>query len=139
MLTARATAIATDTRAPIGLAAAALASCAVVAVADPENGAYPLCPTRALLGIDCPLCGSLRGVHDLTRARFAEAMNHNLLLVAVVPLAVVAWLRWWRASATGGRVAPLPRWMVPTGVTVMLVYAVLRNLPISGLGWLDSA
>ena len=48
----------------------------------------------ALLGVQCPGCGSLRGVHDLATGQVAEAVGHNALLVPV--LAVLVW--WWAAQ-----------------------------------------
>jgi hypothetical protein len=128
-----------DVRAPLGFAAAVVASCAVLAVADPEAGGYPVCPTRSILGIDCPLCGSLRGVSDLARGHVRAALDHNLLLLAIVPLAAVAWWRWLRASARGERPATVPRLAVGIGVAVLVVFTVLRNLPVDSLSWLDSA
>ena len=66
---------ATDVRAPGRLRriAPALGTALVVALAagyvwavDPNaGGTYPVCPTQALLGVDCPACGGLRGTHSL--------------------------------------------------------------------------
>lgn len=130
-----------DRRAALALAVGALVSCAVVAVVDPnEPGRYPTCPTQAILGIDCPACGTLRGVHALTRGRVLEALDHNLLLLVAAPLAV---LGVWRWAATGlGRPVRLgrwPAWALPVAVIVATVFAVARNLPVDALRWLDAA
>ena len=47
--------------------AAAVGAVAYVGLADPGSGVhpYPACPSRLLLGLDCPACGGLRGTHDL--------------------------------------------------------------------------
>lgn len=123
------------------LAAGAVAGCALVAVVDPNQpGRYPLCPTRALLGVDCPACGTLRGLHSLTRGRLVEALDHNLLLVVAVP--ALAWV-WWQlvGRALGRRSEPpaLPRWAVPAAAVAAIAFMVLRNLPVAGLAWLGSA
>lgn len=125
---------------PATLAAGAVCTGALVALVDPEGGAYPACPTRALLGVDCPACGTLRGLHALSRGRLTEALDHNLLLVLAVPLGVVAWLGWVRAAA-GVPVAArsVPRWAIALAVVVAIAFAVLRNLSLDGLEWLDSA
>lgn len=123
------------------LAGGALAGCALLAVADPDDGGpYPTCPTKALLGLDCPACGTLRGVHAALRGRIGEALDHNLLLLLVLPVAAAVWLG-WLAQALGG-MAPRwrwPRWAVPVSVAVAIVFSVARNLPGDGLGWLASA
>lgn len=126
-----------------GLAALALAGAAgtaVLVVRDPhEGGSFAVCPSLALLGVQCPGCGSLRGVHDLATGQIAEAVGHNALLVPV--LAVLVW--WWAAqvAAASGR----PSWAErvpgpPSGrrttvavVAVLAVFTVLRNLPGSPL------
>jgi hypothetical protein len=123
------------------LAASALGACALVAAVDPDGGGpYPTCPTRALLGVDCPVCGTLRGTHALLRGRVAEALDHNLLLLVAVPLAVVAWLGWVATAA--GRRTPwhlrIPAWGVWAVAVLALAYAVARNLPVDALGGLAS-
>ena len=127
--------------APAAVAAGAVAGCALVALADPNDGGpYPLCPTRSLLGIDCPACGTLRGLHALLHGRIGTALDHNLLLLVAVPVGVMLWVRLIRAAL--GRVqAPL---RVPAGAGIALVvvgvtFMVLRNLPGDTLAWLASS
>lgn len=123
------------------LALGALASCLAIATVDPERGGpYPVCPTRALLGIDCPACGALRGLHDLSRGQVAGAASHNVLLLVSAPLGLLVWLR-WVAGAAGRPVPPLvvPRWAVPTAIVVATLFAVARNLPVPALSWLGSS
>lgn len=122
------------------LAMGAVAGCALLALVDPaEGGRYPTCPTRALLGIDCPACGTLRGLHALTRGNVGDALDHNLLLVLAVPIGAIIWWRWVRAAM--GRptstMAP-PRWAPGVLIAVAAVFAIVRNLPIPSLAWLDS-
>jgi Protein of unknown function (DUF2752) len=123
------------------LAIGALAGCVVLAAVDPERGGpYPVCPTRALLGIDCPACGTLRGLHDLSRGQLAAVASHNLLLLVAAPLGLVLWLSWVLA-ATGRPVPPLvvPRWAAPTAIVAAIVFTVARNLPVPALSWLGSS
>lgn len=118
-----------------------MAGCALIALVDPdEGGRYPSCPTRALLGIDCPACGTLRGLHALSRGRPGVALDHNVLLVLAVPVGIVLWLGWVR-SALGrpARSSPrrqLPGWTVPAVVVLATLFTVARNLP--AFSWLAS-
>ena len=92
--------------APVGTAAGVLAASAYVFSVDPNvPGHYPVCPTRFLLGIDCPACGMLRGTHDLLHGDIAGAADHNMLLFAVLPAAIILWALWMRQAWTGHRPA----------------------------------
>jgi hypothetical protein len=101
----------------------------VLARWDPERvGWYPRCPTKLLTGLDCPGCGTLRGVHDLLRGDVVAAADHNLLmLVALVWFAVLAVRSIRRREIIGPRVAS--HWLV-----AVAVFAVARNLPVPFLG-----
>jgi hypothetical protein len=129
-----------DRRTAATLAAGAVAGCALLVAVDPhEGGRYPSCPTQVLLGIDCPACGTLRGVNRLLHGDLAGALSHNVLLLLAVPLGLAAWWGWVRAAA--GRPVParaLPRWAVPAAVVVAVAFTAARNLALPGLEWLDS-
>jgi hypothetical protein len=122
-----------------GLAALAGVT-AYVGLVDPSRGgAYPLCPSRALLGVDCPACGGLRGTHDLLHGDVGAALDHNLLLPLWLGLFAVL-LGLWLVPLLG-RAAPAarpPRWLVVGGIIVAVGFTVLRNLPIAGLEFLAS-
>ncbi len=111
----------------LGLATAALH------LRDPhQSGSWGLCPSAAL-GFWCPGCGGLRAVNDLTDLRFADAASSNLLLVAVMPVAIFLLGRWALDSWTGKVRAPLgPRAnaVILTAIVITLAtFTVLRNLP----------
>lgn len=130
----------TDRAQSSALALSSMGACAVIALVDPGTaGRYPVCPTQALLGIDCPACGTLRGLHALSRGRVADALGHNVLLLVAVPIALLIWFRWAR-TAVGLPLRPLemPRWVLPTTVVVAAIFTIVRNLPIQGLIWLSS-
>lgn len=131
-------------RLALGAAAAATAGTAVVAAADPSvPGRYGLCPTLALTGWWCPLCGSLRAVHALVHGDIAGAADFNLLLIVALPLAIYAWAAW--AAPVFGLRGP-PRWrpsprvglgLLAAGVLVLAVFGVARNL--AAFAWLAPA
>jgi hypothetical protein len=123
------------------LAAGGVAAVAIVGLVDPNQpGHYPTCPSRLLLRVDCPFCGGLRGVHDLVHGHPMAALDHNLLLLAIVPFLAWLWVSWLR-RAGGQDVAPpvLPRWLVVAAVSVAVAFTIVRNLTLPGLAWLDAA
>jgi hypothetical protein len=120
-----------------GLAVAAGATAYVAAVDPSRGGAYPLCPSRLVLGLDCPACGGLRGTHDLVRGDVAAALDHNLLLPLWLGLAAAAVAVWLLPLA--GRRAPAlrpPRWLLLGAAALAAAFTVLRNVPVAGLEFL---
>jgi hypothetical protein len=109
------------------------------AVDPSRGGAYPLCPSRLLFGIDCPACGGLRGTHDLLHGHVIEALDHNLLLPGLLAALGVA-LASWLLPLVGrpARALALPRWANVAAVIVAVAFTVVRNLPIAGLDVLAS-
>jgi len=89
-------------RAPLIAGAAGLAAFALLHFRDPHvEGAYGFCPFLVLTGQPCPGCGGLRAVNLLTRGEVAAAVSSNLFAVALVSVAVVAWLVWLGRRARG--------------------------------------
>jgi len=88
--------------APLVVAASTTLVCAAVWVGDPTtpNGPLPVCPTKALLGIDCPGCGSLRMLYSLMHGDLIAAARFNAMGLAAVVLLVWAYL-----ASTYGRLA----------------------------------
>lgn len=127
---------------PLATLVGAAAGLGYLYAVDPNQpGHYPLCPTRALFGIDCPGCGLLRGTHDLLHGNVGAALDHNVLLVVLVPLAVVLWARWARRAWTGTtpavtRAAFQRRTTVlVVSMVALLAFGVVRNLvPYLGSG-----
>lgn len=118
---------------PTRVAAAAVAVVGAFSLLDPNRTHVPLCPFHVVTGLDCPLCGSLRAVHELTRGHLAVALRDNVLLVGAVPVALAAWLV-WLVDARTGRLRTRRRWSraaTIATVAAMLVFTVLRNLPLA--------
>lgn len=121
--------------APVAATAASMGALAYLAAVDPnEPGHYPLCPTQAIFGVDCPGCGIMRGTHDLLVGDVPGALDHNILLVAFVPLTLVLWLGWLRRSWTGRTPAVSAvqfrrrNALLIVGLVLLLAFGVIRNL-----------
>lgn len=124
-------------RAPWLALAAALAGCVVVGLSGSYQGVMPPCLFKTTTGLDCPGCGLTRGTRQLLNGHPLAALHHNILLLAIVPLTAWSWLVWAGA--------PLPRvprlsgrgtWWVVAG---LVVFAVVRNLPLPVFRWLNSS
>lgn len=122
------------------LGAGALAGTVVLAVGNPNTTHVPLCPLRAVTGLDCPFCGCLRAVHSLAHLHLGEAANHNLLFTLAVPFLVTGWALWlWRSvrdPSTATAQPHLPRRLTLALVGLTAAFFVARNVP--GLAWLGS-
>ncbi|MFJ4109275.1 DUF2752 domain-containing protein [Oerskovia enterophila] len=101
----------------------------VLALVDPHEGGYPLCPLLALTGWACPACGGLRATHDLATGDIAGAWAMNPLWVVVVPFLVVAWVLWLRRAWTGTRARAVPAWAGVVALVVLVGFGVARNIP----------
>lgn len=116
------------------LATAAGAAVAVGAAWVAGRLGFPLtppCPLHALTGLWCPLCGGTRAIQALAGGDIGAAVGSNLLVVAAVPLLVLAWGRWTALRASGRPVPMLALSSRAMAVTaaVLVVFMVLRNLP----------
>ncbi len=121
------------------LAGGAIAATAALALRlrDPHvSASWGLCPTKWVTGLDCPLCGSLRAVNDLTHLDLGAALSSNPLLVLAIPLVTFFWGRRLVTLWRGGPAAePLvvPSWLWVAGLVVGGLFTVARNLPGSWL------
>ena len=118
--------------AAVGVAAFATGS-TVVAYHDPTTThLFPVCPLYAITGFACPGCGLTRGFHALFHGDVVTALDFNALIPiwAVIFVWVVISLSLYAVRGKG-----LPMW--PTNprfmwafMSVLLVFGILRNLPI---------
>ncbi|MFP4634931.1 MAG: DUF2752 domain-containing protein [Nitriliruptoraceae bacterium] len=128
--------------APVGVGMLGMAAVGVLAVVDPEQrGAVtPNCPFRAVTGLDCPGCGGTRAVYALLQGDLPSALDHNALAVLLtLPLLGVAWALWLSAGL-GWRAKPptlTPRTTYGL-LAVIMVFWIVRNLPVEPLAWLGS-
>lgn len=98
---------------------------------DPARCAwYPPCLWHRLTGLYCPGCGSTRALYCLAHGDLAGACQKNLLLVLALPV-VGLWLAaaWrWRPS---WRSAQVPAWLLAVLAAAVVLFGILRNLPLA--------
>lgn len=121
----------------LGFGGAVLAATALVALRDPHAaGSYGFCPLHAVTGLWCPACGGLRATYDLAHLHLASAWGENALWVAAVPFVVVGWLVALVRRGRGLPARAVPAWAQVAGLTVVLAFGILRNIP--AFSWLAS-
>jgi hypothetical protein len=121
--------------APLAVAASTVLVCAAVWVGDPTtpHGPLPVCPTKALLDIDCPGCGSLRMLYSLLHGDLVAAAGFNALGLAALVLLVWAYLAWTYGRVVGRRIRGWQHHRRSAAVTLALVtvWFVVRNIPFA--------
>jgi hypothetical protein len=107
----------------------------VVLIGDPTTpgGFLPMCPTKALLGLDCPGCGSMRMIYSVLHGDLLEALKFNALALVGVVLLVSAYLAWTYGRIVGRRVVSWQhhRWAAVVTLVLVSAWFVLRNLPFA--------
>ena len=118
--------------APVAVAAVAVGGCAAIWLANPTvpGGILPVCPTKLLLGIDCPGCGSLRMIYSLLHLDLAAAVRFNAFGLVAVALLLWAYAAWTYGRLAGRQVRSWQhlRWSAPVLLVVTLAWFVVRNL-----------
>lgn len=121
--------------APLLVGALAACACVVVLIADPTTpgGVIPVCPTKALLGLDCPGCGSLRMIYSLLHGDLLAAVKFNALALVGLGLLIIAYLTWTYGRIVGRHIVGWQqrRWAAVTTLVVVSAWFVLRNLPFA--------
>ena len=104
------------------------------------SGSWGYCPWKLLTGLDCPGCGSLRAVNDLTNGHVVAAASSNLLFVVMVPVMIAMWVAWarrsWRGTSRAARSPSTTTVVWAAAVVVTVVFTVVRNTPWGS--WLHS-
>ena len=117
---------------PLGVAALAIVACAVIWFADPTTpgGLLPPCPTKTLLGIDCPGCGSLRMLYSLMHGDLSAALRYNAVGMVAVVLLVIAYGTWTYGLVRGRPVRGWQhwRWSPAVALIVTVAWFIVRNL-----------
>lgn len=125
---------------PVALGVVAVAGCLALRAANPVTESNPpACPFKIMTGLDCPGCGATRATNALLHGNLGAALDHNLLLVLLLPVIVLAYGLWLLRSF-GVAVPELPRlrrW-APALIVLTLAFWGLRLLPWEPFTWLAS-
>ncbi len=117
---------------PVGVAALAASTCAVVWLADPTTagGLLPVCPTRVLLGTDCPGCGSLRMLHAVLHGDVFSALRYNALGLIALGLLIWAFGAWTCGRLVDRHIRSWQhyRWSPTVALILTALWFVVRNL-----------
>lgn len=89
---------------------------------------YPKCPSKTLLGIDCPGCGTARAVHALAHGDIGLAWHYNpFLFFAVTILVILAIAPGFSPRSRLRRVIDSPTFVIVITVLIIL-WTVVRNI-----------
>ena len=120
---------------PLLVGATAVGACAVVWIGDPTTpgGFLPLCPTKALLGVDCPGCGTLRMIYSLLHGDVLAAVRFNALALVGVGFLIVAYGTWTYGRVTGRTIRGWQhhRWAPTVALVAVAAWLLVRNLPFA--------
>lgn len=121
-------------RAPAGVLATVIALCVFVSWNDPTTpgGIIPVCPTKAILNVNCPGCGSARMLYSLVHGDVRGALHFNALgLFAVVAL-VYTFVMWVTVRVRVRPAVPWHqmRWSSTVVLTLVVAWTAVRILPI---------
>lgn len=102
---------------------------------DPANFSFfSSCYFKKFTGLDCPGCGGQRALYDLLHFRFAEAIDHNILMAAGSP--VIAFV------ALNAFFFEKKQFFTPKflwGICAIIVtFWIVRNLPYEAFEWMKS-
>jgi hypothetical protein len=119
--------------APLLVAASATVACAAIWVGDPTtpHGPLPVCPTKALLGIDCPGCGSMRMLYSLMHGDLPAAVRFNALGLVALGFLVWAYVAWTCGRLQGRQIRSWQhrRWAATVTLVLTTAWFVVRNIP----------
>ena len=97
----------------------------------------PNCPIKAIVGSDCPACGSGRCMSALANGDLSQAVDENLLMTAVVAGSIVIAMMWLVKGSGFSANLQRARLLSLLTVTVSLFW-VARIIPWQVGEWLSS-
>lgn len=105
-------------------------------VVDPMKYAlFPECPFYALTGLYCPGCGTQRAIHAILHGQVFEALGYNLLACMALPFilysaAIMLLNTFYKKKITQNLF--YKTWFIHTILLFVVLFWILRNLPLPG-------
>jgi hypothetical protein len=99
---------------------------------------YPPSPFRALTGLYCPGCGTLRALHQLLHGHLLTAFGLNPLMLLAMPYLIYSYVSYSAPVILGQKIPQLfikPDWIWLV-LKVIIAYWVVRNIPFAPFSWL---
>jgi Protein of unknown function (DUF2752) len=95
------------------------------------TGLFPVCPFRALTGLQCPGCGSTRACYQLIHLHPIAAFKLNPLMMLTLPFILYGLAGFTKSAVTG---KPQRRIFVPSiylwaWLVALIFFWVFRNTP----------
>jgi len=124
--------------APLAAGAALAVGAGFIATHNPAASSfpYPTCAFYQATGLWCPGCGLTRGTYQLLHGHVGAALSYNIFTPVALAVIVIVWFSWVRTS-WGGQLMRVPprtaRWLAIITPALLLVYGVLRNVPVAPL------
>ncbi len=97
-----------------------------------KTGIFPICPFRALTGLNCPGCGTTRALHQLLHGHVVAAFELNPLTILLLPVLAYALVSFTKSAITGRPMPDIsiqPRY-VWLSLIVMCGFWIFRNTPL---------
>jgi hypothetical protein len=117
---------------PLGAAGAVAAATVILhRTCGHDLGPLVTCWFHAGTGLNCPFCGSLRGVAALSRGDILTALHDNAPVILLLGVATLVWGR-QVFFALGGKIVDRPRTNRPTNLAFgafFLAFGIYRNTP----------
>lgn len=93
-----------------------------------EVSFYPKCPTKLLFDVDCPGCGTARGLHALLNGRVALAWHYNPALFVLLPLLAFLGVAHFMPRGSAMQRAANWRWLPLIVLVAIVVWTIVRNV-----------
>ena len=87
-----------------------------------RTGFFPACPFRTLTGLNCPGCGTTRGLHQLLHGHFVAAFELNPLMVLLLPILGYFLIAYTRSAITAH---PMPQFSLSPKYGWLLTFVIL--------------
>lgn len=107
-----------------------LAASAIILFKPGHSEFLPPCFLHAVTGFSCPGCGTTRALWYLLHGHLLLALGENALSILLLPYVLydlgATLTRRWRTISS-----QLPPWSVWAVLTAIILFSVLRNVPMS--------